>query len=123
MDVANDAFSEALAQALARGDDLRAPERWIWKVSFRIAAGELSRRKGQVPFVDSEVVESPELALDLIRALQQITPRQRAVVILQLYGGFTTAEVATLPMAQPTVRVHFGQGRKRLRRSLEASDG
>jgi RNA polymerase sigma factor (sigma-70 family) len=69
-------------------------------------------------------VESPELALDLIRALQRITPRQRAVVILQLYGGFTTAEVATLlGMAQPTVRVHFSQGRKRLRRSLEASDG
>jgi RNA polymerase sigma-70 factor (ECF subfamily) len=124
VDVANDAFAEALAQALTRGDDLRTPERWIWKVSFRIAAGELSRRKGQVPFVDSEVVESPELALDLIRALQHLTPKQRAVVILHLYGGFTTAEVATLlGMAQPTVRVHFSQGRKRLRQSLEASDG
>jgi RNA polymerase sigma-70 factor, ECF subfamily len=124
VDIANDAFAEALAQALARGDDLRTPERWIWKVSFRIAAGELSRRKGQVPFIDSEVMESPELALDLIRAMQHLTPKQRAVLILQLYGGFTTAEVATLlGMAQPTVRVHFSQGRKRLRRSLEASDG
>jgi RNA polymerase sigma factor (sigma-70 family) len=123
IDLANDAFAEALAQALARGDELRTPERWIWKVSFRIATGELKRRKRQVPFVDSEVVESPELALDLIRALQQITPRQRAVVILQLYGGFTTAEVGRLlGMAQPTVRVHFSQGRKRLRRSLEATD-
>jgi RNA polymerase sigma factor (sigma-70 family) len=124
VDIANDAFAEALAQALARGDDLRTPERWIWKVSFRVAAGELGRRKRQVPFVDSEVVEAPELALDLMRALQRLTPKQRAVVILRLYGGFTTAEVgALLGMAQPTVRVHFSQGRKRLRRSLEASDG
>jgi RNA polymerase sigma factor (sigma-70 family) len=124
VDIANDAFAEALAQALARGDDLGSPERWIWKVSFRIAAGELGRRTRQVPFADSEVVETPELALDLMRALQRLTPRQRAVVILQLYAGFTTAEVgALLGMAQPTVRVHFSQGRKRLRRSLEASDG
>jgi len=56
--------------------------------------------------------------------LQQITPRQRAVVILQLYGGFTTAEVGSLlGMAQPTVRVHFSLGRKRLRQLLEADDG
>ena len=124
VDIANDAFAEALAQALARGDDLRTPERWIWKVSFRVAAGELGRRSRQVPFVDSEAMETPELAVDLVRALQRLTPRQRAVVILQLYGAFTTAEVATLlGMAQPTVRVHFSQGRKRLRRSLEASDG
>ena len=93
---------------------------------FRSASPLVSSAGGRVRFrfIDSEVVESPELALDLIRALQQITPRQRAVVILQLYGAFTTAEVATLlGMAQPTVRVHFSQGRKRLRRSLEASDG
>src|SRR4029453_4573329 len=91
VDIANDAFAEALAQALARGDDLRTPERWIWKVAFRIAAGELGRRNAQVPFGESEVVDAPELALDLLRALQRLTPRQRAVVILQLYGGFTTA--------------------------------
>ncbi len=124
LDVANDALAEALAQALARGDELRNPDRWIWKVSFRVAAGELGRRNRQIPFVDSEVLEAPELVLDLVRALQRLTPRQRAVVILQLYGGFTTAEVgALLGMAQPTVRVHLSQGRKRLRRSLEASDG
>ena len=44
VDIANDAFAEALAQALSRGDDLRTPERWIWKVSFRIAGGELGTR-------------------------------------------------------------------------------
>jgi predicted RNA polymerase sigma factor len=34
--VAEDALSEAFAQALGRGDALRDPARWIWRVAFRI---------------------------------------------------------------------------------------
>lgn len=44
-EIANDAVAEAFAQALRRGDDLQSPERWVWRTAFRIAAGELSRRK------------------------------------------------------------------------------
>ena len=43
-DVAEDAVAEAFAQAVARGDSLRSPERWVWKAAYRIAAGELKRR-------------------------------------------------------------------------------
>ena len=47
-DVASDAVAEAFAQALRRGDALRDPERWVWKVAFRVAAAELKegRRTG-----------------------------------------------------------------------------
>jgi len=38
-EVANDAVAEAFAQVLRRGDEVRDPERWIWRAAFRIAAG------------------------------------------------------------------------------------
>ncbi|MDP9300497.1 MAG: hypothetical protein M3P43_06340, partial [Actinomycetota bacterium] len=43
--VADDAVSEAFAQALRRGDELHDPMAWIWRVAFRTAAGELKARR------------------------------------------------------------------------------
>jgi predicted RNA polymerase sigma factor len=51
-DIATDAMAEAFAQALGRGPAVRDHDRWIWRASFRIAAGELqarSRRSGALP--------------------------------------------------------------------------
>ena len=33
-DIASDALTEAFAQAMARGDAIREPDRWIWRASF-----------------------------------------------------------------------------------------
>ena len=43
-DVASDAVAEAFAQALRRGEELRDPLAWVWRVAFRVASGELQRR-------------------------------------------------------------------------------
>src|SRR4030095_4459457 len=40
-EVASDAVAEAFAQVLRRGDEVRDPERWVWRAAFRIAAGAL----------------------------------------------------------------------------------
>src|SRR5438094_7533773 len=48
-EVASDAVAEAFAQALRRGDAIRSPERWLWRTVFRIAAGELQRRRRHRP--------------------------------------------------------------------------
>jgi hypothetical protein len=42
--IADDAIAEAFAQALRRGNELRDPLAWIWRVAFRVAAGELKER-------------------------------------------------------------------------------
>ena len=47
-EVASDAVAEAFAQALRRGEGLRDPLAWIWRVAFRVAAGELKRRRQTV---------------------------------------------------------------------------
>ena len=56
--VAEDAQSEAFAQALARGDALRDPTRWIWRVAFRVAAAELKDRRHR----SAELLQEPEHA-------------------------------------------------------------
>src|SRR5918995_3767047 len=44
-EVASDAVAESFAQALRRGDEIRDPQRWIWRTVFRVAAGELKSRR------------------------------------------------------------------------------
>jgi len=122
-EAASDALAEALAQAITRGDGIQFPERWIYTAAFRIAAGEMKRRSRERPLEDIPY-EMPEPTADLVRALRTLSPRQRAVVILGLYEGYQTREIARILGASPaTVRVHMSQGRKRLRAILEVRDG
>ena len=119
-DVATDAMAEAFAQALGRGDALRTHDRWIWRASYRIAAGELKRRRdGGTPALGSNY-EMPGPTVDLVRALSKLSPAQRAAIVLREYADLPTREVArVLGCSQATVRVHLSQARRRLRPLLE----
>jgi RNA polymerase sigma factor (sigma-70 family) len=121
--IADDALAEAFAQASAR-HDLVAPERWIWKAAFRIAAGELKARWMPAPSVEQDVGLDASEAAALLIALAQLPPRQRAAIVLHYYGGYKTREIAEIVgSTAATVRVHLSAGRSRLRRLLEVTDG
>jgi RNA polymerase sigma-70 factor, ECF subfamily len=124
-DVASDAVSEAFAQALARGDDLRDAEAWVWRVSFRLAGRELQRRRRERSgATERPPYDLPEPLSDVIAALARISPNQRLAVVLHDYADRPTSEIAALLGAsRATVHVHLSQGRKRLRKMLEADDG
>ena len=65
----------------------------------------------------------PEPVTDLVRALQRLTPNQRASAVLSLYADMPTQDVArTLDCSQATVRVHLSQAKRRLRALLEETD-
>ena len=123
-EAASDAMAEAFAQALGRGDALREPDRWIWRASFRIAAGELARRRRDAAVAPSEAAgDMPEPVADLVRALATLSPNQRAAAILHLYADLPTRDVARiLGCSQATVRVHVSQAKRRLRPLLEEND-
>ena len=122
-DVATDAMAEAFAQALGRGAAVRDHDRWIWRASFRIAAGELKARSRRSAALPERSYEMPEPAADLIRALTILSPNQRAVIALHEYADLSTRDVARiLGCSQATVRVHVAQARKRLRPLLEETD-
>jgi len=69
----------------------------------------------------------PAEVQDVLRALGNLSPNQRAAVLLHDEEGFTGPEVGRLlGMSAATVRVHLFRGRRRLRELLgteEDDDG
>jgi RNA polymerase sigma-70 factor (ECF subfamily) len=95
---------------------------WIWRVAFRVAAGELKERRKLVKAADDGAYEMPEPAWEIIRALARLSPMQRAAIVLHHYGGYPSKEIAViLGSTSAAVRVHLSAGRRRLREMLEES--
>lgn len=123
-EIARDAVGEAFAQALARGDQLREPAAWVWRVAFIVARAELHDRHQMAPATDVEPsYELGEPTTDVFEALSRISPNQRLAVVLHDYADRPTSEIAELlGISRATVHVHLSAGRRRLRRLLEVRD-
>lgn len=118
--VAEDAVAEAFAQALRRGEEIRDPERWVWRAAYRIAAGELKERRPPPALPIAASYEMEDSARDLVMALARLSERQRASVVLHDAIGYSAREVAAIINSTPAaVRVHLMRGRRRLRELLE----
>jgi RNA polymerase sigma-70 factor (ECF subfamily) len=123
-EVASDAVAEAFAQVLRRGEEVRDPERWVWRAAFRIAAGELKDRRRTVETTTAiESYEMEEPARDLVVALGSLSERQRASVILHDAAGYSAREVAKIVgSTEAAVRVHLMRARRRLQELLKHDD-
>ena len=69
--------------------------------------------------------ESPLMASAMVwRALEQLSPRRRAVIVLREIEGASMQETARLlGVTAVTVRWHLSRGRYELRRILERTSG
>lgn len=116
-ELASDTVAEAFAQALARGHAVRDVERWVWRAGFKIAAGELQRRRRLPPRVPSDRTYEIEVpARELIEALARLSARQRAAIVLHHAADYPIREVASILGSTPgAVKVHLARGRRRLR--------
>jgi RNA polymerase sigma-70 factor, ECF subfamily len=124
-EVARDAVGEAFAQALSRGEELRDPAAWVWRVAFIVARADLRERRQMTSATDVEPsYELGEPTTDVFDALSRISPNQRLAVVLHDYADRPTMEIAELlGISRATVHVHLSTGRRRLRRLLEVRDG
>jgi RNA polymerase sigma factor (sigma-70 family) len=123
-EVASDAVAEGFAQALHRGTKIRDPERWLWRVVFRIAAGLLADRRRTEPLGQEASYEMEEPARELVAALARLSPKQRAAVVLHHAAGYPVKEIADILGSTPgAVKVHLLRGRHRLRELLGDDDG
>lgn len=122
-DVADDAAAEAFAQALHRGAAVRDPAAWVWRAGFRIAAGELKRRRRRLGTAVEQSYEIADTPRELMEALAKLSKKQRGSIVLHHYAGYPVREVAAiLDSTSQAVRVHLFRGRKRLRQLLEVDD-
>jgi len=116
-EVASDAVAEAFAQALRRGSAIRDVRGWVWRSAFRLAAGDLKRQSGlshgPMPDWASHDAHPDE---ELLAALQELTPQQRAVIVLHYYADCPVREIARRTgINSLAVRAHLSRGRKHLR--------
>ena len=125
--VADDAVAEAFARALERADQIRDPVPWLYRTAFRLAAEDL-RRERREPEPDCDRTAAPAAGLGaLVLALRQLSPAQRAAVVLHYEADLPVQEVARrMGTSAGAVKVHLFRGRRRLRELLgaqEADDG
>jgi RNA polymerase sigma-70 factor, ECF subfamily len=125
-EVADEAVAETFAQLVRRGDAVDDPAAWAWRTAFRIAAGELQRRREQVHYEVREISlpdGQSELVLDLMQALQRLSDQQRACVVVCDLLGYSAEEAGPLlHTSAATVRVQRMRARRRLRSLLEVKD-
>jgi len=121
-EIATEAVAETFAQAVGRGAALHSPRDWIWRAAFKIARGMLRERRND-PITTETEQSLPEPVVDMVRALATLPEKQRLCVVLHDYADRPVVEVAgLLGIAAPTVYVHLGRGRRRLRELLGGLD-
>jgi RNA polymerase sigma-70 factor, ECF subfamily len=141
-DMASDAVQEAFATALARAADFRgdsAPGTWLHRIVYTKSVDLLRRRGRETALPDEdaagsgdedgpsaswsrppdEVLYGAETRAALMKALDVLTPLQRAVFTMRELEDRTTDEVAeVLDLPSGTVRVHLHRARMKLRSVL-----
>ena len=121
--IADDSVAEAFAQALRR-ETSPSLDRWVWRVAFRVASGELKAR-GRFTRAVAEVPshDPRDVSGSLLFALRSLPPGQRASVILRHYAGQAPGTIArTVGSPSLAVRVRLRRARAALGSALEASD-
>ena len=94
------------------------PEAYVLRVMLNRQISRWHRRRTlELPMADLPDQAAPEAVRDEMWAvLQQVAPRQRAVLVLRYYEGLTEGEIAdVLGIAIGTVRSQNAKGLARLR--------
>lgn len=133
-DAARDLTQDAFIRAFRKIRDLRRPEKfrpWLCAIARRVVLDHLrvEKRKRTVSLeeIDEIGVEPDHAAArrkTLIQeALSRLDPRDRMLLVLAYYQGFSHAEVAqTMKIPESNVRVYIQRARDRLRKLLKGRE-
>jgi RNA polymerase sigma factor (sigma-70 family) len=122
-EVTDDVVAEAFARTLARGDAVRTPEQYLYRIAFRLAAQELRRTPTVASPPDLEAAPPDDGLGELMGALRHLSPGQRAAVYLRYQGDLPVGKIADLMgTSSAVVRVHLLRGRRRLAELIPGDD-
>ena len=118
---AEDVVQDALIKAWQKLGSLRDPEAfksWLTRIVANAAIGRARRRRFFEP-IDGVAVAAAEAGIDsridIGSLLARLAPKQRAVLHLTTFEGYTDREIAgILGIASSSVRVHRLRARRRL---------
>ena len=125
---AEDAVQEAFVKAIGQGrafDGVRNPEAWLRTVALNHQRSSWRHAKVVRRFATTVPGQRtlPEPSPDhvaVVRALAELDPDQRAVVVLRYLADLGTAEIAhELGVPEGTVKSRLSRGRERLAPMLD----
>jgi RNA polymerase sigma-70 factor (ECF subfamily) len=119
--LAEDITQEALYRMLRHWRTVSrydAPETWVRRVAIRIAVREVQRRAARPRkerLAQREMRDDDLPDPDLARAVAELSPMQRAAVILYYWEDRPVIEIARiLAVSESTVKQHLHRARHRL---------
>jgi RNA polymerase sigma factor (sigma-70 family) len=124
---AEDVTQEAFAQAMrhwSRVAAMERPEAWVYVVAVNRARRDLRHEVRPAamirPVLGQDVAGAVAISLAIETALAELTPRQRAVVVLRHLADLSTAQVAeAMGCAEGTVKSTLHTALVRLRVEME----
>jgi len=134
--LAEDAFQEVclhLIRGIHQFDESRPFEPYLMRSVVHAAINLTRRERNWVPLDQAmkrlealltqpdveSLAETSQHRDDILSALAQLPPRQRAVIVLRYYLGMSEKEIAeTLAAAPGTIKWHLNAARDRMRRLL-----
>jgi RNA polymerase sigma-70 factor (ECF subfamily) len=129
-DRAEDVTQEAFARACRRWRSVSAMEKpvaWVYVVALNAERTRWRREQRRPDDPAAEVLDPSGAVLDALTlevALDALTPRQRAVVVLRYLADLSTTDVAAVMGCAPgTVKATLHQALARLRVDLDGSEG
>lgn len=119
-DITQDAFTELLTR-WKKISRYERPDAWVRRVAIRMAIRLLNRERRR-PWVERQLDQAtlPQpVDLDVIRAIEQLPPSQRAAIVLFYFEDRPVAEVADiLGVSTGAAKVTLHRARGRLARLL-----
>ncbi len=116
---AEDAVQDAFLKYLEKAPkDVQNPAGWLTRVLVNGCKSRLRLKWRQVVELPENLVATPSERLEL-EELWQLPPRDRAVIHLFYYEGYSTAEIAAMTgQAEGTIRSRLSRAREKLRTLL-----
>jgi RNA polymerase sigma-70 factor, ECF subfamily len=127
---AEDAVCEALARAWERserGERIDSLAAWVTTVAMNLSRSRwrrlMAERRARERWVPRPAEHNGERAVDVERALGQLSHRQRQAVVLHYYLGYEVRDVADLlGIAEGTAKSTLHRAREALGRSLRVKE-
>jgi RNA polymerase sigma factor (sigma-70 family) len=126
----NDLAAEAFTRALARWPDVsgyKYPAAWVRRVVLNLHISGLRRRRLETALGfrgsgGGDIADSVVDSVVISRALNDLSPRQRAALILRFYEGQSFNDVArSMGCSISTANKHVRRGLARLRLDLDVA--
>ncbi len=116
---AEDVVQDVLLTYLQKGEG--KSRAWLTKVTVNRCINLLKKKRRETAFDESDYAVSP-IGDDLYEALGALSVKDREMVWMYYFGGYTTKEIAgQLHMGEAAVRKRMERARKSLRQYMEGS--